>query len=61
MHDLGSDWWEERKGEGEEEEAGGGVLAGTIKNTARTIPLFTHLFPSSCSYRFLHPLFPFFI
>lgn len=24
MHDLGSDWWEERKGEGEEEEAGGG-------------------------------------
>lgn len=24
MHDLGSDWWEERNGDGEEEEAGGG-------------------------------------
>lgn len=24
MHDLGNDGWEDRKGEGEEEEAGGG-------------------------------------
>ena len=55
-----------RRGEGEEGEAGGrggggwgGV--GTIKNTARTIPFLTPLFPSSSSYRFSYPLFPFFI
>lgn len=36
---------------------GGLGLAGTIKNTARTIPLFTLLFPSCRSYRFPHPLF----
>lgn len=28
MHDLGSEGWEERKGEREEEEAGGGVWQG---------------------------------
>ena len=69
MPDLEGDGWEERKGEGEEEEAGGGRgvggLTGTIKNTARTIPFFFFcftltLFPSSSSYRFSHPLFSLF-
>lgn len=50
MHDPGSDWWEEEEEAGgweEEEDGVGGEegLAGTIKNTARTIPLFTLLFP----------------
>lgn len=54
--------WEERKGEREEEEAGGGGGFGRDnKNTAHTIPFFILLLPSSSSYRFPHPLFPFFI
>lgn len=60
MHDLGSDWWEERRGGGGRGSGGVGEgLAGTIKNTARTIPLFTLLSPSSCSYRFPSPTFSF--
>lgn len=48
------------KQDGRGEEAGKGA-GRTIKNTAHTIPFFTPLFPSSSSYRFSHPLFPFFI
>lgn len=61
MPDLGSDGWEDRKRGGGRSWWGVWGLPGTIKNTARTIPFLTPLFPSSSSYRFSHPLFPFFI
>lgn len=58
MHDLGSDWWEERNGDREEEGAGGGF--GRDNKKYCTYNTFV-LSPSASSRRFPHPLFPFFI
>jgi len=60
MPDPRSDGWGgKEKGRRKKLVGGQGGLAGTIQNTARTIPFLTPPFPSSN--RFPHPLFPFFI
>lgn len=46
MHDLGSDGWEERKGEEEEEEAVGGGFGRDNKKYCTYNTLFSLVFPS---------------